>query len=165
MPAIIKDGVIVEDGWVRLAEEQIEQDGLPADGDLIVPLSVWKSQRDAIAARNGRTAVCLAPGDEPAEIADDLAALPLVAIYFPAFRDGRGYSYARELRTRYRYEGEIRAVGDVLRDQLFYMQRVGFNAFQIRADRDIHDALQGLTVFSVTYQGDVQDPRPIYRRR
>lgn len=165
MPAIIKDGAIIEDDWVRLTAEQIEQDGLPADGDLIVPLSVWKSQREAIAARSGRTTVCLAPGDEPAEIADDLAGLPLVAVYFPAFRDGRGYSYARELRTRYHYEGEIRAVGDVLRDQLFYMQRVGFNAFQIRADRDIHDALQGLKVFSVTYQGDVKDPRPIYRRR
>ncbi len=165
MPAIIKDGAIIEDDWVRLTAEQIEQDGLPADGDLIVPLSVWKSQREAIAARSGRTTVCLAPGDEPAEIADDLADLPLVAVYFPAFRDGRGYSYARELRTRYHYEGEIRAVGDVLRDQLFYMQRVGFNAFQIRADRDIHDALQGLKVFSVTYQGDVKDPRPIYRRR
>lgn len=165
MAAIIKDGAIIEDGWVRLTAEQIEQDGLPAEGDLIVPLSVWKSQREAIAARSGRTTVCLAPGDEPAEIADDLAGLPLVAVYFPAFRDGRGYSYARELRTRYHYEGEIRAVGDVLRDQLFYMQRVGFNAFQIRADRDIHDALQGLKVFSVTYQGDVKDPRPIYRRR
>lgn len=165
MPAIIKDGAIVEDNWLRVTAEQIVQEGLPADGDLIVPLAVWQSRREDIAARAGRTAVVLEPGEEPAEIAADLEALPLVAIDFPAFKDGRGYSYARELRTRYKYQGEIRAVGDVLRDQLFYMQRVGFNAFQVRADRDIEDALKGLKDFSVTYQGDVNDPRPIYRRR
>jgi uncharacterized protein (DUF934 family) len=165
MPAIIKDGTIIDDAWQRLTAEQIEQEGLPADGDVIVPLSVWQAQREVIAARTGRTGVCLEPGEEPAEIAADLDALPLVAIDFPAFKDGRGYSYARELRTRYKYAGEVRAVGDVLRDQLFYMQRVGFNAFQVRADRDIEDALNGLKDFSVTYQGDVKDPRPIYRRR
>ncbi len=109
-------------------------------------------------------AVWLAPGEEPKDLEDDLAALPLVAIHFPAFKDGRGYSYARELRTRYKFDGEVRATGDVLRDQLFYMTRCGFNAFEVRADRNIEEALQGLKDFSVTYQADVNDPRPIYRR-
>jgi len=76
----------------------------------------------------------------------------------------RGYSYARELRTRYKFQGEIRATGDVLRDQLFYLQRCGFNAFEVRADRSIEEAIAGLQDFTVTYQGDVTDPRPIYRR-
>ncbi len=106
----------------------------------------------------------LAPGEEPKDLEDDLGALPLVAIHFPAFKDGRGYSYARELRTRYNFKGEVRATGDVLRDQLFYMTRCGFNAFEVREDRSIEEALQGLKDFSVTYQGDVNEPRPLYRR-
>ncbi|MCH8542808.1 MAG: DUF934 domain-containing protein [Alcanivorax sp.] len=164
MPQIIKDGVVVEDTWIHLSNEQIEQDGLPDSGDVIVPLSVWQAQKEVLLKRDGAVGVCLAPGEEPAAIAADLPRLSLVAVSFPAFKDGRGYSYARELRTRYGYKGEIRAVGDVLRDQLFYMHRVGFNAFAVRADRDIHDALNGLKDFSVTYQGDANDPRPIYRR-
>ena len=76
----------------------------------------------------------------------------------------QGYSYARELRTRYNFKGEVRATGDVLRDQLFYMTRCGFNAFEVREDRSIEEALQGLKDFSVTYQGDVNEPRPLYRR-
>ena len=163
MPRLIKDGVIVDDNWQLCSEEQLES-GIPASGALIVPLASWQAHRQALLAREEPVGVCLQPGEEPAEIADDLQHLKLVAINFPAFKDGRGYSYARELRARYRYTGEIRAVGDVLRDQLFYMQRVGFNAFAVRADRDIEDALNGLNDFSVTYQGDVIDPRPLYRR-
>ena len=163
MPRLIKDGVIVDDPWQLLNEAALESE-IPAEGDVIVPLEYWQQNRDALLARNGKTGVCLQPGEEPEALAGDLDKLPLVAINFPAFKDGRGYSYARELRTRYNFQGEIRAVGDVLRDQLFYMQRVGFNAFAVRADRDIEDALNGLSDFSVTYQGDVNDPRPIYRR-
>jgi phosphoadenosine phosphosulfate reductase len=89
--------------------------------------------------RPAEIAVWLAP-DQPAElIADDAALFPLIAIDFPKFNDGRGYSAAYLLRSRYRYTGELRAIGDVLRDQLFYMQR-GFNAFATRADRNIQDA-------------------------
>ncbi|WP_111656507.1 DUF934 domain-containing protein [Isoalcanivorax indicus] len=163
MPQIIKDGVIVDDTWQRLDAEALAALQALPDGPVIVPLAYWQAHRESLKAR-GDVGVCLEPGEEPAALADDFAALPLVAINFPAFKDGRGYSYARELRTRYGFKGEVRAVGDVLRDQLFYMQRVGFNAFVIRADRDIHDALNGLRDFSVTYQGDVNDPRPIYRR-
>lgn len=163
MPQIIKDGAIVEDRWQWLDSEALAaQQALP-EGPVIVPLAYWQAHRDSLKAR-GDVAVCLEPGEEPVALADDLADLPMVAIHFPAFKDGRGYSYARELRTRYGFKGEIRALGDVLRDQLFYLQRVGFNAFVIRADRDIHDALNGLKDFSVTYQGDVHDPQPIYRR-
>ncbi len=78
--------------------------------------------------------------------------MPLIAVDFPKFTDGRGYSIAYNLRKRLGYTGELRAIGDVLRDQLFYMQRVGFNAFATRPDRSIHDALKGLTDFSEAYQ-------------
>lgn len=163
MDKVIRDGAIVDSPWQRFDAATLEEQSLPADGPVIVPLSYWQEHREALLER-GDVGVCLEPGEEPKDLAEDLPALPLVAIHFPAFKDGRGYSYARELRTRYHFTGEVRAVGDVLRDQLFYMQRVGFNAFQVRADRDIHVALQGLQDFSVTYQGDVTDPRPIYQR-
>ena len=157
----ILGGAIVDNLWRRLEGESLEN-ALP-EGKIIVPLAYWQANRDTLIAR-GEVAVWLAPGEEPRDLEDDLQQLPLIAIHFPAFKDGRGYSYARELRTRYGFKGEIRATGDVLRDQLFYLQRCGFNAFEIRSDRSIEDALAGLKDFTVSYQGDVMDPRPIYRR-
>ncbi|MED5431457.1 MAG: DUF934 domain-containing protein [Pseudomonadota bacterium] len=162
MGKVIIDGAIVENQWQRLEAGDLEN-GTPADGKIIVPLAYWQENRDALISR-GDVAVWLAPGEEPKDLEDDLGALPLIAIHFPAFKDGRGYSYARELRTRYGFKGEVRATGDVLRDQLFYMTRCGFNAFEVREDRSIEDALNGLKDFTVTYQADVNDPRPIYRR-
>ena len=162
MGKVIIDGAIADNLWQRLEADALES-GVPAQGKIIVPLAYWQENREALIAR-GDVAVWLAPGEEPKDLEDDLAAVPLVASHFPAFKDGRGYSYARELRTRYKFDGEVRATGDVLRDQLFYMTRCGFNAFEVRADRNIEEALQGLKDFSVTYQADVNDPRPIYRR-
>ncbi len=161
MDKVIIDGAIVDNLWRRLEGESLEN-ALP-EGKIIVPLAYWQANRDTLIARD-EVAVWLAPGEEPRDLEDDLQQLPLIAIHFPAFKDGRGYSYARELRTRYGFKGEIRATGDVLRDQLFYLQRCGFNAFEIRSDRSIEDALAGLKDFTVSYQGDVMDPRPIYRR-
>ena len=161
MGKVIIDGAIVDNQWQRLEGGTLEGE-LPT-GNIIVPLAYWQANRDALLSR-GDVAVWLAPGEEPKDLEDDLGALPLVAIHFPAFKDGRGYSYARELRTRYNFKGEVRATGDVLRDQLFYMTRCGFNAFEVREDRSIEEALQGLKDFSVTYQGDVNEPRSLYRR-
>ncbi len=168
MGKMIRDGEIVDNNWQRFEPGQLEEDdqSLPENQPVIVPMAYWQAHRDTLLEREAPVGVCLEPGEEPADLAADLPRLPLVAVHFPAFKDGRGYSYARELRTRYRFPGEVRAVGDVLQDQLFYMHRVGFNAFEVRADRDIEEALEnGLRPFSVTYQGDVHDPRPIYRRR
>jgi uncharacterized protein (DUF934 family) len=97
-------------------------------------------------------------------VKDDLARFSLIAVDFPKFTDGRGYSIAYNLRTRLGYNGELRAIGDVLRDQLFYMQRVGFNAFAVRADKDINDALKGLTDFSEKYQTSWDEKTPLFRR-
>jgi uncharacterized protein (DUF934 family) len=91
--------------------------------------------------------------------------LPLIAVYFPKFLDGRGYSTARLLRERYGYRGELRAIGDVGRDQLFYLARVGFDAFLIPEGRDARDALNAFADFPETYQGAVDQPLPLFRRR
>ena len=108
--------------------------------------------------------VWLASDERPEALKDDAAKLTMIAIDFPKFADGRGYSIAYNLRARYDYTGELRAVGDVLRDQLFYMQRVGFNSFAVRADRDVNDALKGLSDFSESYQQSWDKKTPLFRR-
>jgi uncharacterized protein (DUF934 family) len=161
---IIRDGAVVNDDW-RLVETCSHglAEILPIAPKLIVPLKTWLAERDALAGR--AQGVWLDSHEDPAELADDIEHLQLIALNFPTFKDGRGYSSAWLLRNRYGYAGELRAIGDVLRDQLFYMKRVGFNSFAVRADRDIDDALKALNDFSESYQGSTDQPQPLFRRR
>jgi len=162
---IIKHREVVEDDWsvLRLDEGQTAETVEVPEGKIIVPLTVWQAQRETLSQR-GAIAVWLAPDEQAAAIKDDLDRLALVAVDFPKFSDGRGYSTAFNLRKRLNYTGELRAIGDVLRDQLWPLSRVGFDAFATRQDRSIHDALKGLTVFSETYQASVDQPLPLFRR-
>lgn len=165
MRKIIKNKAIVDDHWnvFKLSEGELPESVAVPAGHQIVPLQVWLAQKTTLAARKD-IAVWLASDERPEQLKEDIAALPLIAVDFPAFSDGRGYSIAFNLRTRLDYDGEIRAIGDVLRDQLFYMQRVGFDAFATREDRRIDDALKGLTDFSDTYQTSWDQKTPLYRR-
>lgn len=165
MREIIKDKTIVQDDWniVHLAEgDTPETFSVPA-GKTVVPLKVWLAQRDALSQRND-IAVWIASDERPEVLKEDVAKLLLIAVDFPKFMDGRGYSIAYNLRSRLGFAGELRAIGDVLRDQLFYMQRVGFNAFAVRADKNIHDALKGLTDFSEPYQAALDIKAPLFAR-
>jgi uncharacterized protein (DUF934 family) len=170
MTQIIKHRAIVEDNWtvVRPAEDGALPDAaaLPA-GKVIVPLALWQGAREALVAAKSRDeiGVWLAGDSEPADIAADFDKLALIAIDFPVFRDGRGYSIARLLRERYGYKGELRAIGDVLRDQLRFYERCGFDSYALRADKDIHDALKAFTEFTEQYQGAFDEPSPLFRRR
>ena len=155
---IIKDKAIVEDQWVHFDG----QGDLP-DGDLIVSLDVWQTRANELQGR--RVGLQLEPDQHPKDIRDELANFELIAINFPTFMDGRGYSYAKILRDRFGFEGEIRAVGDVMRDQMFYMQRCGFTAYEVKEGRDIHDAIKEIDDFSVKYQVSADEHTPIYRRR
>lgn len=177
MRNIIKDGSVVADHWttLRLADDDTPETYLLPQGAVIVPLSVWQAQWRTLAQR-GDVGVWFASHERIDAVANDvidnladgaraaLLALPVLAIEFPKFTDGRGYSIAYLVRGRLGYTGELRAIGDVLRDQLFFMQRVGFNAFEVRADRDVHDALKGLSDFSQPYQNSVDQPAPLFRR-
>ena len=158
---IILDRRIARDSWQLVTEGA----GLPLPGDAIVPLAIWRESRAHLAARAGRTGVWRRPDDEPADLAGDIARLPLVAVQFPQFTDGRGYSTARLLRERYGFAGELRAIGEVLRDQLFYLERVGFNAFDLKEGKSLEDALLAFGDFSDAYQSSVKRPLPHYRRR
>jgi len=107
----------------------------------------------------------LEPGDDPAGVADRLHAVARVEVNFPKFSDGRGYSIARLLRERHGFTGQLRAVGDVQRDQLFYLSRCGFDAFLLREGEDAEGALAALRDFSEAYQASAAQPLPLFRRR
>jgi uncharacterized protein (DUF934 family) len=139
----------------------------PDDWDAaeLLTLAQWKARRAAPNAAGERVGIRLEPGDDPAELAPDVDRLQLVAINFPKFTDGRGYSSAALLRSRYGYRGELRAIGDVGRDQLFYLRRCGFDAFALAPHRDPHAAVASLGDFTLRYQGSVDDPLPLFRKR
>jgi len=161
MSRIILDRTIVEDEWTFLPKGG----AMPPSGKVIVALGDWLADSKTLSLRGESVGVWLDSHEDPAELADFAPNLPVIAVNFPAFRDGRGYSSAYLLRSRYGFRGELRAIGDVLRDQLFYLHRVGFNAFAIRADRDIEDALRAFADFSDSYQASIEPAQPLFRRR
>ena len=162
---IIKDKKIIEDDWIvlRLAEGDTPEGVVVPSGKVIVPLKVWQAQRDGL-LRRADLGVWLASDQRAEDLQNDLDEFSLIAVDFPKFADGRSYSIAYRLRARFGYRGELRAIGDVLRDQLFYMQRVGFDTFAPRADKNIDAALKGLSDFSLTYQASADEKLPLFRR-
>lgn len=153
----IRDGKPAEDRWVLVRDE----DAALPDSPAIVPLARWQAQQGS-----QELAPWLSSDTElTPELADTLADAPLIAIDFPKFTDGRGYSLARLLRERYGYEGEIRAVGDVLVDQVFFLTRCGFDALSLREDQWLEDALRALNAFSRAYQPAVDVAEPLFRQR
>ncbi|MBI3044848.1 MAG: DUF934 domain-containing protein [Betaproteobacteria bacterium] len=166
MAAFIRDRKVVSDPWLRLERND---DGslppVPRAGDIIVPLAMWQAQRDSLLVRPGRIGVWLDSHEAPEAIAEDLRLLGVVAVNFPKSGDGRGYTTARLLRERYGWKGELRAIGDVLRDQLFFLSSCGFNAFVLRAGEDPREALAAFGELSEAYQASVERPEPLFRRR
>jgi len=157
-------GRVVDDEWIEIETAEglhVAPDGAP----LLVSHTVWSTERDALLARGTPIGVRLGPDDDPASISTDLAHFALVAIHFPKFTDGRGYSIARLLRERYGYAGPLRAVGDVLRDQLYYMLRCGFDQFAMKHPERIDDALNAYRDFSEAYQTAVDRREPLFARR
>ncbi|WP_148716204.1 DUF934 domain-containing protein [Chitinolyticbacter meiyuanensis] len=163
MPKVIIDRQIVDDSWTRVLPAEDGSIAVPEQGRVIVPYQYWLAHRDALAGRE--VGVCFAPDDEPESLPVDANHFAVIAVDFPAFTDGRGFSIGRLLRERHGYIGELRAVGDVFKDTLNYLWRCGFNAFAVRADKDIADALLGLDDFTEAYQASVAHPDPLFRRR
>ncbi|SEF44097.1 DUF934 domain-containing protein [Billgrantia desiderata] len=154
----IRDGKPAEDRWLLIRDAEAE---LPASTPAIVPLARWQALEGS-----AELAPWLASDTElTPELAEQLAAAPLIAIDFPKFTDGRGYSLARLLRERYGFDGEIRAIGDVLVDQAFFLTRCGFNALSLREDQWLEDALHALNAFSRAYQPAVDVSEPLFRQR
>ena len=155
-------------GEETFSVEQIATTKIPA-GKVLVPFAVWRANKDALASRVSQGEVGLliatheAIEDVIAEV-KDINAFALVAVYVERFADGRIFTIGNLLRTRYGFKNELRAVGDVLRDQLFFLKRSGFNSYLIRADRSATEALASLKDFSEPYQGAVDIAQPAWRR-
>ena len=162
MPKIIKDAAIIDDSW-QMPELETTSD-LP-EGQVLVSLEYWNANQEDISEVADRVGLVLEPTETPDQIEGDLKAIPVIAVNFPIFADGRGFSIGRLLRERYSYEGELRAVGSPIRDQLTYLSRVGFNAFQLAEHYNPEEALASLNDFSDSYQVAVDQPVPLFRRR
>lgn len=160
---LIKNGEIAQDPWIEATPDA----PLPEVDALLVPYAVWKEHREALMKRNGKLGVRLAADQPPQLVAGDLDRLDLVALEFPTFRDGRAYSYARLLRERYGYRKELRAVGNVLRDQFLFMHRCGFDAYDVADEKLAAEWSRALAEISVSYQPSSDRRRPIsaLRRR
>ena len=156
-------------GEQSVTPEQIAGTKIPATGKVIVPLSVFIANKLALASRMdaGSVGIWLDTHETLESLlaaAGDINKLPMIAVHVARFADGRIFSLGTLLRTRYGYKNELRAFGDVLRDQLFFLKRSGFSSFLIRADRSAKDALASLHDFSQPYQGAVDEPKPVFQR-
>lgn len=153
--------ILTDDPWV------LHEEGACLE-DTTFPIVAW-SQWQALLLDNriepGRCGVMLDPEEDPEVLSPWLDQLPLIALQFPRFMDGRAYSQASLLRTRLGYGGDVRAVGDVLRDQLVLMRHCGFSSFCVRADKPASEAIKGLSGFDQIYARSVASPEPLYRRR
>ena len=146
--ALVKNGELATSSFIDASGA----DAIPAAGPVIVSFDQWKAHRDELLKRGTELGIRLHSDQAPELIAEDLAHFAVVALEFPKFRDGRSYSYARLLRERYGFKGELRAVGEVLLEQLFFMLRVGFDAFDIQSADPLKDYRTALADFSVWYQ-------------
>lgn len=151
------EGAVVDDGWRAIADDE----PIPPTGDVIVSLG----RQGEASGRDGRVGLRITGDTDPDAVAPVLAGLPLLAIEIPKHTDGRAYSLARLLRDRHGYRGELRAIGQVLREQLLYLARCGFDSFVLAPGKDPEDALSAFDELPVRYQPGADDEPPIWKRR
>ncbi|HRP76233.1 MAG TPA: DUF934 domain-containing protein [Rhodocyclaceae bacterium] len=167
MAKLIRNGRLVTDDWqiVLSNDAAVTALALPT-GRVIVPLATWRARRDELRARPD-TGVWLDGADDPEDLADDIDRLTLIAVRFSKFSDGRGYSLAHLLRSRFQFSGELRAIGEVLRDQFNYLKRCGFDTLQPQegryTDAQLEASLASLADFTNPYQAGAISASPLFR--
>jgi uncharacterized protein (DUF934 family) len=145
---LVKGGKISGDAFVRVADDA----EIPADGAVLISAARFLADADALSRRLGKLGVIWPNNRDVDDLVPYLDRLAAVALVFPTFRDGRAYSQARLLRERYNYRGELRATGQVLRDQFVFMLRAGFDAFEVKKDGDAEAFVSTVKRYSVFYQ-------------
>ena len=156
---------ITDNDFIHIAEtEELTLADLPA-GNISVPLNLWLENKAEIKARDGLTAVQIAADETAEELADDLNDIDIVVLPFVSYVDGRSYSHAFKLRTRFDYKGQIRAIGDVHFDQLDFLTRSGCDAFELPESDNLETALRAFNEYSEVYQPSADDGRLIFSRR
>lgn len=153
--------LVANDPWQVIANDAEVKDFS------IISFQRWQAEKESLLAKanEGLLGIWLDSVESPDLIEEDASTFALIAVNFPVFTAGQGYSTARLLRERHGFKGELRAVGDVLVDQLYLLDRIGFDALALRDDQDVEFALNAFKPFSHAYQSDVNDPRPLWRRR
>jgi uncharacterized protein (DUF934 family) len=147
---IIKDKQIIDNSWSYIAD-----DAELKSGDICVSVPKWKKDKQQLLNHDGKIGIRIRPEDSTEDLADDLEMIQLIELDFPTLADGRLFSHAWLLRARHQYQGEIRATGHYLPDQVFYLSRVGVNAFSPEKPEDLPTLLDSLNDFSVTYQNSI----------
>jgi uncharacterized protein (DUF934 family) len=164
MPNLIKDGALAEDQWQLITSSEESNSSLPS-GKIILPLAQWLTVKDSLGERISEVGVWLNSDEFADSISDNAKDLPLIALNFPVFADGRCFSTAHLLRERYKFTGELRAIGNVIRDQMFYLKRCGVNSFSFNDDIDAEAALASLNDFTESYQASANQAQPLFKRR
>ena len=147
-PLIDQHGLVLSDPWRCISIEEVGEACNPVTQHLILPTPLWFVHGQGLVDRGYSVGVWLGPEDEPEELAPTLESLPVIAVQFPTFTDGRGYSQGRILRERMGYGGDLRAIGDILRDQIYLLYKCGFSSFALRADQSPEEAVAALKDFS-----------------
>ena len=165
-----KEGLFKLTGESLPTELQIDETVIPQAGKIILPLSVYLKNRDALQTRlkNNEIALWLATHETLDALLvseKDINVFPLIAVFVERFQDGRIFTLGNLLRTRYQFKNTLRAFGDVLQDQLFYLKRSGFDSYLIKTGKDVHEALKALQSFSDPYQGAVDIKEPVWKRK
>jgi uncharacterized protein (DUF934 family) len=147
---LIKDQQIIENTWQYIADN----DELKT-GDISVSFARWQADKQKLMAHDGKLGIRMSATDSADELANDLEKFQLIELDFPDFADGRLFSQAWLLRGRYHYQGEIRAIGHYIPDQVFYLARVGVNAFSPKVAEELPDIIKKLKDFTVNYQNSI----------
>lgn len=158
---LVKDRQIVSDTFAVVADDA----ELPAGGDVLVSATRFLADPSAILSHSGKVGVILPNNRDVDDLVPHLGKLAVVALVFPTFKDGRAYSQARLLRERHSYKGELRATGQVLRDQFVFMLRAGFDAFDVRKQSDADVFADVARRYSVFYQPTGDGRVTAFRRR
>lgn len=158
---LIKNKELVENTTTHLADDQPIGD----HADFTVSLERWHQEREALRHHSGTVGIRISNDADVRAIGEDALTAPMLVLEFPSFADGRAYSQARILREELKFEGELRATGDVLRDQVFFLHRCGFDALELRPDKDPNEALTAFNDFTIRYQPAADESLPLYRRR
>jgi uncharacterized protein (DUF934 family) len=145
---LVKNGKITGDAFVHVADE----DAIPGDGAILISAARFLEDAEAHSRRVGKTGVIWPNNRDVDDLVPYLERLAVIALVFPTFRDGRAYSQARLLRERHGYRGELRATGQILRDQFVFMLRAGFDAFEVKKESDAEAFASTARRYSVFYQ-------------
>jgi len=163
MTAILRDGAIAADDWVVIEDDRTEP--ASAGGKVIVTLARWRAEREALLAAHSAVGV-LVPNTADIEVVyPEIADRALIALQFPTFTDGRALSQAVVLRKRLRYRGELRALGDIIRDLVFWLGRCGFDCIVPRKDQNLEGCRAALDEITVAYQAAADEHTPVWVRR